>query len=595
MSDERVKGGVEIQQKKILKLLVADSKITLSQAQSLPTSETMESIIPDIARMASNEDALVSAVANALGRPAFTEIEEGRKALLPDISENFCVYDGIVFLTNPLDQRSIARALSWARQKKSEGLLKQDGDLRIGVIGAAKLDGLRNTDIDDEDEISGDVEAAKQRAGKRIDDMIREAASKDATDIHLQPSQGDRIQVRFRIDGDLRTQRTYPISMHDSVCRVAIETLCNLSLETGTPQDGKFGFDLSGNKKINIRLSSIPVQRGSDKTLKLVLRLLGNNTKLANLDHLDLSDRNKEIFRRLGNLPNGLIALTGPTGSGKTTTQSAILLDAYRNNPDRNYHTIEEPVEIQHEGMTHTECSKHLSFADALRALLRQDPDVIYVGEMRDKATADLGYSAAMTGHLVLTTIHTNNAHESIGRLERMDIPADIIAANTAAFAAQRLVRRLCSDCKVSYRLKDDHKHAALYGSNQIFGGTTEVVLYKANPKGCSTCGHESGGMRGRAGIVEILEFTPDIQEAILAGVSPAILRRESIANGTFLDLWDDGLRLVKAGITSFQELEARLRPYMTDRVVGTRPGSGAAIQATGHASAPGLRHQPQL
>ncbi|WP_439126003.1 MAG: GspE/PulE family protein (plasmid) [Pseudomonas rhizophila] len=597
MSSENLR-AIEIQQKRILNLLVSEGKITNSQAQSLPPSESVESIIPDIARMTNNEDALVAAVATALSRPAFVEVEEGRKAILPGPTENYCVYDGIVFLTNPLDQRSIARALTWARQKKNEGELKTESELRVGVIGAAKLDGLRNTVIDDDEVITADGEQAKQLAAKRIDDMIREAASKDATDIHLQPTQGDRIQVRYRIDGDLRTQRTYLNTLHDSICRVAIETRSNLILETGSPQDGKFSFDLTGNKKINLRLSSLPVQRGSDKALKLVLRLLGNNTQLSNLAQLGLSKRNEDILRRLGNQPNGLIAMTGPTGSGKTTTISAVLVDAYRNNPDRNYHTIEEPVEIQHEGMSHTECGKHLSFADALRALLRQDPDVIYVGEMRDEETADLGFKAAQTGHLVLTTLHTNNAHESIGRLDRMNIPLDIIASNTSAFAAQRLVRRLCSGCKIEYRLKDSVAQASLYGLNQVFNGDTDVCLFRANPKGCEKCGHESGGMKGRAGILEILEFTPDIQEAILSGVPPNTMRRNAIADGSFLDLWDDGLRLVKAGITSFDELEKHLRPYLTDRLAvgrASQHGSNGAPHATGQQTPSHLRIQPQL
>lgn len=596
MSSEQLK-PIEAHQKKILNLLVAEGKITYSQAQSLPPSESIDSIIPDITRMANNEDAVVSAVSVALNRVAFHEVEVGRKALMPDSTENFCVYDGFVFLTNPLDQRSIARALGWARLKKSEGELKYEGDLKIGVIGAAKLDGLRNTDIDDEEVISADGEAAKVLAGKRIADMLRDAAVKGATDIHLQPTQGDRIQVRYRIDGDLRTQRSYPNTFHDSVCRVAIETMCGLTLETGTPQDGKFSFELTGNKKINIRLSSLPVQRGSDRALKLVMRLLGNDTSLANLTLLGLSKRNEGILRRLGNMPNGLIAMTGPTGSGKTTTQSAILIDSYRNNPDRNYHTIEEPVEIQHEGMSHTECGKNLTFADALRSLLRQDPDVIYVGEMRDDETADLGYKAAMTGHLVLTTLHTNNAHESIGRLERMNIPADIIAANTSAFAAQRLVRRLCRDCKVEYRLKDSPEEAAMYGRNQVFGGDLDVLIFRHNPKGCQTCGEESGGMKGRAGILEILEFTTDVQEAILSGVPPSVLRRSAIADGTFLDLWDDGLRLVKEGVTSFVELERCLRPYLRDRVVAHKPGKTPGISGAHLSSVPptDLRIQPQL
>lgn len=590
---------IERQQKKILGFLVAEKKITPSQAHAHAVSETVESIIPDLSRMASNEEALVAAVSAALNKRAFLEVEAGRKALMPDGTQNFCVYDGTVFLTNPLDQRSINSALAWARQKKHDGELKYEGDLKIGVIGPSKLDGLRNLDIDDEDVGVVDTEQAKQRAQKRIDDLIREAASRDATDIHLQPTQGDKILVRYRIDGKLRTIRTYPHTHHDSLCRVLIENLCSLTLETMTPQDGKFDFEITGNKKIDLRMSSIPVQRGTDKTLKIVLRLLGNNTKLANLDMLGLSPRNIAILKRLGNQPNGLIALTGPTGSGKTTTLAAILLDAFRNNPDKNYHTIEEPVEIHHEGMTHTECGPHLSFADALRSMLRQDPDVIGVGEMRDNETADLGYKAAMTGHLVLTTLHTNNAHESIGRLERMNVQSDIIATNTAAFAAQRLVRSLCVVCKVQYRLKSMPDEHFLYGSNPVFNDDPDALVYRANPAGCSACGVGSGGLKGRCGVLEILEFTPEIQEAILDGISPSLLRRSSIANGKFLDLWDDGLRLVKSGVTSLEELELTLRPYMTDRI-GGRGTSGAPMpnnrpQLPAANNAASLKTQPQL
>ena len=335
-------------------------------------------------------------------------------------------------------------------------------------------------------------------------------------------------------------------------------------------QDGKFDFAVSTHKKINLRVSTLPVTKGSESTPKVVVRLLGNDTSLANLDRLGMSAENKALLRRLGEAPNGLIIVTGPTGSGKTTTLNAMLLDIYGQDPNRNYHTIEEPVEIQHEGMSHTECGKHLSFATALRALLRQDPDVILLGEIRDNETAEYAFKAGQTGHLVLTTLHTNNAHESLDRLGRMDIPTDIIATNTQAIMAQRLVRSLCKSCKVEYLFRSDEKRFALYGSNPVFGSNGDLKLYRANPKGCQVCNngsHQSGGLKGRRGVIEVLELTPEIQEAILNGISPSLLRRSQIAEGTFKDLWDDGLRLVFEGVIGFEQLEKELRPYLSDRV----------------------------
>lgn len=334
---------------------------------------------------------------------------------------------------------------------------------------------------------------------------MREAAKLNASDIHLQPTQGDQVQVRLRIDGELLTRKLYTSKIHEAICRVIIENNCGLTLELNAAQDGKFDFAVSAHKKINLRVSTLPVTKGSESTPKVVVRLLGNDTSLANLDRLGMSAENKALLRRLGEAPNGLIIVTGPTGSGKTTTLNAMLLDIYGQDPNRNYHTIEEPVEIQHEGMSHTECGKHLSFATALRALLRQDPDVILLGEIRDNETAEYAFKAGQTGHLVLTTLHTNNAHESLDRLGRMDIPTDIIATNTQAIMAQRLVRSLCKSCKVEYLFRSDEKRFALYGSNPVFGSNGDLKLYRANPKGCQVCNngsHQSGGLKGRRGVI---------------------------------------------------------------------------------------------
>lgn len=244
------------------------------------------------------------------------------------------------------------------------------------------------------------------------------------------------------------------------------------------------------------------------------------------------------------------------------------------------------------EGMSHTEVGPGLSFADGLRSLLRQDPDVLLVGEMRDPETASLGFTAAMTGHLVLSTLHTNNAHESFGRLARMGVDPEIIITNTTAFIAQRLVKSLCQSCRIAYELRTNPKQFDTYGNHPAFEfqkGAT--VLYRANPNGCSTCkandSHNSSGLKGRRGIIEILEITPDVQNAILDGENLTLMRRRQLSEGTFKDLWDDGLRLVADGFVGIDQLEASLKPFIEDRAPIMRRPSQAAhtTQVRGEAS----------
>lgn len=552
-------------QKQILDILVKDGKISSAQASAHPVSENIESIIPDINRLTNDENSVAAAVGIALTKRVFLEVEDGRQATLPPGIDSWVIYDNTIYMTNPLDSKTSEQAMAFVRRKG----IDRSG-MTVGVISAVKLDALRSINIVEDDGVPVDQEAQKQRAFQRINDMLLEAAKRDASDIHLQPNQSDKIGIRFRLDGDLKTQRTYPIALHDSLVRVVLETMAGLTLETGVPQDGKFDFDVSNNKKVGIRVSSLPVTRGSQKTLKLVLRLLGNNTSLASLNKLGLSARHYEILQRVGSQPNGMIVVTGPTGSGKTTLLNALIQDIYRHNPNQNYQTLEDPVEIQHDGMTHTEVTPHMTFAMGLRAILRQDPDVILVGEIRDNETAELAFRGAMTGHLLLTTLHTNSAHESIGRLEEMAIRRDILASNTTAILAQRLVKSLCKDCRVQYRFKQDKNRFDLYASNAAFNykaGDEDICLYKANPHGCDKCGPDSGGLKGRRAILEILEVTYEVQEAILAGVNPSAIRRKGIADGSFQDLWDDGLRLVRDGVLGFEQLEKPLRPYMRDRV----------------------------
>ncbi len=547
----------------ILKALARAGKITEQQATNQPPSETMANIIPDVLRICKDDESVTAAVAEATGKPAFQGIEDGLEVIKSKDDPDWVIYCNVAYLTNFYDTRAQQRAMHYGRTKGTtvSGL---------GCISNSRMERIRSFD-EDVDERELDEESLKKQAGKRIEDMIREAALLDASDIHLQPTQGDQIGVRYRIDGELITYKLYKTNIHDSISRVTIENLCGLSLQTSVPQDGKFEFQVTPSKKINLRVSSIPVTRSSDKALKLVFRLLGNNGSLANLHKLGMARHNLEAMQRLGSAPNGMIIVTGPTGSGKTTTLNALLLDIAGRWPNKNYHTLEEPVELQHEGMSHTEVGPGITFAAGLRSLLRQDPDVILVGEMRDSETASLGYSAAMTGHLVLTTLHTNNAHESFGRLARMDIDPEIIATNTTAFVAQRLVKSLCQHCRVPYELRTNTKQMEIYGSHPVFeyqkGGT---VIYRADPNGCPHCKanetHNSGGLKGRRGIIEILEITPDVQISILEGENLTLMRRRQLAEGTFKDLWDDGMRLVADGLIGIEQLEAHLKPYIEDR-----------------------------
>lgn len=551
-------------QRAVAQHLVDAGKMTRQQWESLPPVDSSASIIPDLWRQCKDDEAVAKAVAIHLNRKLFVELEDGVDVHLG--SEHWLIYGSTSFFTNPLDHSHQEMAKAWSRANNVP-------TNRIGVISLSKMEQVRALKLESTVSESNSAEAVKQQASGRIDNLIREAAGLDSSDIHLVPTQGNEVSVRMRIDGELITRGKYSLSDHEAMSRVLMER-CNQTLDMNDTQDGKFDFHVSQHKKINLRVSSIPVVRGSDKGLRFVLRLLGNNASLGSLDRLGISDLNKAILRRFGRLPNGLIVLTGPTGSGKTTTLNAMLQDIYGRDPNRNYHTIEDPVEIQHEGMSHTEVSQTLSFANALRAMLRQDPDVLLVGEIRDEETAEIAYKVAMTGHLVLSTLHTNSSHESIGRLERMHVPVDIVMANTVGFIAQRLVRALCPSCKDEYLLKSDPNRFQTYGRDPIFNGGGEIKVYRANPNGCAACnadGRKSGGLKGRRGIIEILEITPEVQEAILAGEAPGVLRRSQLAKGTFEDLWVDGLRLVKEGVIGFEQLEAELRPYLAERTAAAK------------------------
>lgn len=569
------KDAIRTTQRQLYEILVTRGVVTAQIAGSQSISDSMDSIVPDMTRVCKNDVAVAAALSEQTNKTNLLVVEEGVPLSFAGRNDNWVLYSDTLHVVNPYDSTVLTRSVQWVRNEVGVDTF------RIGIVSQSYLSQLRAIHALESD--AGE-ELDEKQALQNVDNILRTAATEQASDIHFVPTQTDKVNLLFRIDGVLRVQSKIDLKVYEAIVRSVMENRCGVLLTTNTQQDGKFELQLSETKAINLRVSTMPVVRKSTSALKMVIRLLGNNDKLANIDMLGLSKANKATLTKLGDEPNGIIIITGPTGSGKTTTLSAQLLDMQSRHPNRNYHTIEDPVELQHQGMSHTEVTPTLSFAQALRGMLRQDPDVILVGEMRDNETAELGYKAAMTGHLVLTTLHTNNAHESIGRLERMNIDQQIIATNTSAILAQRLVRGLCPSCRVQYRLCDDDKQFQRYGAHKAFSTLgPESVVYKASPNGCAQCSKGFGpGLKGRRGVIEILSMTPEVQVAILEGVNPSILRRRQIQEGSFEDLWDDGLRLVSEGVVGFEELEEVLKDYEQDRKKVEESGArrGASIHA---------------
>ncbi len=377
---------------------------------------------------------------------------------------------------------------------------------------------------------------------RALDELLRLAVEQRATDLHIEPFSGT-LQVRLRVDGLLKAVPAPPLSMAKGLLsRLKIMAALNIT-ERRLPQDGRMRITVAG-VEFDLRVATMPTQHGESA----VIRLLRKGGGAAVLDQIGLLPRDEKSLRNSLAMPFGLIIVTGPTGSGKTTTLAASLAEL--NKPGRKILTIEDPVEYQISGVNQTQVHPAigLTFASALRAFLRQDPDVIMVGEMRDAETAHMGVHAALTGHLVLTTLHTNTAAGAIARLIDMGIESFLLASSVKVIVGQRLVRILCADCKVPHRLTEndlapDHRYESL-------GFCEGEPVYR--PKGCELCGFS--GFRGRRGLFEVLEVTPAIRNAIGPQTDSAdiekIARREGMTT-----MAEDGIAKCRQGLTTIDEV----------------------------------------
>jgi type IV pilus assembly protein PilB len=405
---------------------------------------------------------------------------------------------------------------------------------------------LDNLDIaaGDESDTGGDVtemDIDDTPVVRFVNKVLVDAINRGASDIHLEPYEKE-FRVRFRQDGVLHEIASPPRSLAMRiVARLKVMSRMNIA-ERRVPQDGRIKMNLSKNRSIDFRVNTLPTLYGE----KVVLRILDGSAAQIGVDALGFEEDQKITFTEAINKPYGMVLVTGPTGSGKTVSLYTGL--NMLNSPDRNISTCEDPVEINVMGINQVNVNPKagLDFSLALRAFLRQDPDIIMVGEIRDLETAEIAVKAAQTGHLVLSTLHTNDAPQTLTRLANMGVPPYNIASAVHLIMAQRLARRLCNKCKKEL----DIPHEALVKSGFSEEQLKDITIY--GPVGCDNC---TGGYKGRVGIYQVMPVSEEMGRLIMEGGNSMQLEKQARLEGV-ADLRESGLKKVAAGITSLEEVD---------------------------------------
>ncbi|MBS4194837.1 GspE/PulE family protein [Lederbergia citri] len=373
---------------------------------------------------------------------------------------------------------------------------------------------------------------------KLVNQIFTNAFVQRASDIHIDP-QDAKIVIRYRVDGFLRTERTLPKYMQ-SVLTARIKIMANLDItEHRIPQDGRIKTNVDF-RHIDVRVSTLPTVFGE----KIVLRIMDLSSRLNDLNQLGFNKKNLNRLLNMIEKPNGIILITGPTGSGKSSTLYGAL--NHLNNEQVNIITIEDPVEYQLEGINQIQINSNvgLTFSAGLRSILRQDPNIIMVGEIRDKETVEIAIRASLTGHLVLSTIHTNDSLSTVTRLFDMGVEPFLIANSVTGIVAQRLVRKVCRDCA--------EEHTPTEREKEIFTKRGIEIERIVRGRGCASC--NMTGYRGRIAIQEVLEINDDLRNAMMNNEPFTRLRELAVENGTIF-LIDDGLLKVQQGITTTEEV----------------------------------------
>lgn len=448
--------------------------------------------------------------------------------------EELADYSGLKVMPVAAVEPDIMEAIKSIEESKDDGLdeiMQQADDSDIEMA----------TEEEDDADISKMMERATDAPVIRIVNMIMmEAMHKNASDIHIESFE-KQLRLRYRVDGILHEGPAPPKHLQSAIIsRIKIMSELDIA-ERRVPQDGRFKVKFK-NREVDLRVSILPMVHGE----KICLRLLDKGNLAASLDSLGLDPDSLKKLRYAIKQPYGLILVTGPTGSGKTTTLYSALQEL--NNPEVNITTVENPVEYQLLGINQVEIKETvgLSFAAALRSILRQDPDIVLVGETRDTETADIAVKAALTGHLVMTTLHTNDAAGAISRLSYMGIEPFLIASSLLLSQAQRLVRRICPNCKTPFKFTQEYAEA----NNIPFETFKDIEIFHG--RGCSRC--DNSGYKGRASIMEVLLISTELRETILKTTNADDLRKIAMKND-FRNLRKNGLLRVREGITTIEEV----------------------------------------
>ena len=373
-----------------------------------------------------------------------------------------------------------------------------------------------------------------------VDNIIYKAIKEKASDIHIEPDE-DILRIRFRIDGILQEILTINKILYSPlISRVKILSNMNIA-EKRIPQDGRFKVSFE-EKEVDFRVSTLPTSYGE----KVVLRVLDKSKELLDLTKLGIDQYNLKIYESIVEKPYGIILISGPTGSGKTTTLYATLNKL--NSMEKNIITVEDPIEYKFKLINQVQVDEKadLTFANALRSILRQDPDIIMIGEIRDKETAEIAIQASLTGHLVLSTIHTNDAVSSVTRLIDMGIENFLVSSSVIGVGSQRLVRKICESCKVEYTPEKEVIERLGINTNNI----SDIKFFRGT--GCNEC--SNSGYKGRISIFEVLKITKEVKEAINRNESIAAIKDIAIEQG-FKPMFKNGMELALKGITTIEEI----------------------------------------
>lgn len=476
----------------------------------------------------------VAVIADATDNPTVLMAEPNNAALLMEIESALGIdsYEISVGLPNQI--------LQYLGEGSGGGGVPGEMDEILDEIGTSA------EDLDDAtDEMSDDAPAVVRLVSR----ILHDAKRINASDIHVDPEKNAPTRVRMRVDGVCRDITQVPASHHNAVI-ARIKIMANLNIaEKRVPQDGKLAFRMSG-QLVEVRVATIPTVAGEG----VVMRILASGGALP-IEKMNISPRNMEMLETMIKKPHGILLVVGPTGSGKTTTLHAIL--GYLNTPDKKIWTAEDPVEITQPGLQQVQVSPKIgfTFANALRAFLRADPDIILIGEMRDKETAHAGIEASLTGHLVLSTLHTNSAPETISRL--LDLGLDPVNFSDACVGimAQRLIRTICPNCKEEYIASETDMSFIKRQYGERFIGDLDIqeplTLYRG--KGCDECGDT--GYKGRTGVHELLAMTPELRGLVYKESSVKEMKQQALEDG-MRTLTQDGIYKVLKGDTDIAQLQ---------------------------------------